>query len=110
MTFGRPLRNNPCECARESSPDLLQALHLVNNTELQSRISDSQGRVARLIARQASDVEMAEELYLATLCRPPSEQELATIRELLPEAPTPQEGWEDVLWTLLNCPEFAFNH
>jgi hypothetical protein len=108
--FGRPQRNSPCECARDSSPDLLQALHLVNNTALQGKIANPQGRVARLLAQKRTDAVIAEELYLATLSRPPTASETTTIRELLADAPSRQEGWEDVLWTLLNSPEFAFNH
>lgn len=109
-TFGRPPRNNPCECARESSPDLLQALHLVNNSGLQSRIASPDGRLHALLKQNATERELAEMLYLSTISRPPTEKELAIIHELLPESPTAAEGWEDVLWTLLNSPEFSFNH
>jgi hypothetical protein len=109
-TFGRPLRNNPCECARESAPDLLQALHLVNNTGLQSRIASPGGRLHSLLKQNPTERELAEMLYLSTVSRPPTEVELAIVHELLPESSTPAEGWEDVLWTLLNSPEFSFNH
>lgn len=108
--FGRPQRNSPCECARDSSPDLLQALHLVNNGAIHQRTVHAQGRVARLISQEHSDAEIAEELYLTTLSRKPTDHELQTINELLAEAPSRREGWEDLMWTLLNCPEFAFNH
>jgi hypothetical protein len=108
--FGRPARNNPCECARESSPDLLQALHLINNSELQKRIDHSKGRLARLLAENRPHPQIADELYLATFSRPPANDELAAIEELVAEAPSPNEGWQDVLWALLNSPEFAFNH
>jgi hypothetical protein len=109
-TFGRPQRINPCECARESSPDLLQALHLLNNPALQTRIAHADGRIARLVKAARPDNEIATELYLATVSRRPNEHELAQVRELLREAPSPREGWEDILWALLNSPEFAFNH
>jgi hypothetical protein len=109
-TFGRPQRNNPCECARESSPDLLQALHLINNAGLQNKIARKEGRVAESLARQLSDDQIAEELYLATFSRVPAADEIETIRTLAPNAPNKQELFEDLLWTLLNSPEFAFNH
>lgn len=108
--FGRPQRNSSCECARESSPDLLQALHLLNNGALNAKISHPQGRVARLLARSATDQELADELYLATLARFPTDAERQALGALLTEAPTREEGWQDLLWTLINSPEFAFNH
>ncbi|HEX5103677.1 MAG TPA: DUF1549 and DUF1553 domain-containing protein [Pirellulaceae bacterium] len=108
--FGRPLRNNPCECARESSPDLLQALHLINNQELQSKIAGDKGRLAGLIAGQKTDDQMIEELYLSTYARLPTAGESAAIRELAADVTSRKEMFEDLLWTLLNSPEFTFNH
>jgi hypothetical protein len=108
--FGRPLRNNPCECARESTPDLLQALHLINNPVLQSKIAGEKGRITALIAAQKTDDQIVEELYLATYARQPSAAESAAIRELAAAATNRKELFEDLLWTLLNSPEFAFNH
>jgi hypothetical protein len=110
MTFGRPLRNNPCECARESTPDLLQALHLINNPTMQGKIGGEKGRIAILIAAQKADEQIIEELYLATYARQQTAAESAAIRELLAGATNRQELFEDLLWTLLNSPEFAFNH
>jgi len=109
-TFGRPLRNSPCECARESSPDLLQALHLINNTGLQSKIASDQGYVASLIGKNLTDEQLAEEIYLTTYTRLPTTNEMATIRELAAAASNRRELFEDLLWTLINSPEFAFNH
>lgn len=108
--FGRPLRNNPCECARESTPDLLQALHLINNSGLQSKIAGDKGRIAGLIAAQQTDEQIVEELYLTTYARQPTPAESRTIRELAATASSRKELYEDLLWTLLNSPEFAFNH
>jgi hypothetical protein len=108
--FGRPLRNNPCECARESTPDLLQALHLINNPVLQTKIASDKGRIASLIAAQKTDDQMVEELYLATYARQPTAAESAAIRELAAAATNRREMFEDLLWTLINSPEFAFNH
>jgi hypothetical protein len=110
QTFGRPQRNSPCECARDSSPDLLQALVLMNNTDLNGKIADPRGRLALLLERQASDRDLADELYLAAYGRPVSDHEFKTIIELIGESPVRAEGWQDLLWTLLNSPEFDFNH
>ncbi|HVX63443.1 MAG TPA: DUF1553 domain-containing protein, partial [Pirellulales bacterium] len=110
QTFGRPQRNSACECARDASPDLLQALHLLNNAAVNGKLSHAEGRLARLIATKASDREIADDLYLAAYSRLPSETERQTLAELLAQAPSREEGWQDVLWTLINSSEFAFNH
>ena len=87
-----------------------QVLHLANSEKLHQKVTATQGRVARLLAANKSDADVIEELYLATLSRPPSEQEMAKVRKLLAAAPSRKEGFEDLLWTLLNTAEFGFNH
>jgi hypothetical protein len=52
---------------------------------------------------------MIEELYLAAVCRRPSEAEVRGATEHIASAGSPKEGAEDVLWALLNSPEFLFN-
>ncbi len=110
MTFGRPLRNNACDCARGGNPDLSQALHLVNSTTLHQKVISDNGRLATLLKANKPEAEIFEELYLATLSRRPHADELAAIDELLREAPSRPEGLQDLLWTLLNSSEFVFNH
>jgi hypothetical protein len=51
-----------------------------------------------------------EELYLATLSRPPRPEELAKAQSWIAAAPSPREGVQDLLWTLLNSRAFLFNH
>ena len=111
-TFGRPLRNSACECARGMSPDLSQALHLVNSPALQSRIAHADGRLTKLLKThppEQNDTAITE-LYLAALARMPRSEELQTIQQLLAESTSRQEVFEDLLWTLLNMGEFVFNH
>lgn len=109
-TFGRPQRNNPCECARPTQPNLSQALQLVNSQTLQTKIGRPEGRLGQLLKSGRSDAEILEELYLWTYCRKPTEDEQQTVRELLAAAPSRQEGLEDLFWALLNSAEFVFSH
>jgi hypothetical protein len=51
-----------------------------------------------------------DELYLATLSRLPSAAERETVQRLVARAPSRREGYEDLMWTLLNLGEFGFNH
>jgi hypothetical protein len=110
MTFGRPVRNSACACSRGGTPDLAQALHLSNGTAIHEKVTSPAGRVAKLLARKAGDSEIAEELYLAALSRLPTDAERATVRELVMVSPSREQGWQDVLWALLNSAEFGFNH
>jgi hypothetical protein len=109
-TFGRPVRNSGCECARGASPDLSQALHLANGAELHGKITREFGRVGKLLTSKKPRAEIVGELYMATLTRQPTEAERRTIDELLADAPSEAEGIQDLMWTLLNCTEFQFNH
>lgn len=108
--FGRPKRTTTCECERGARPDLNQVLHLANSLKLHDKVSDERGRVNRLVTGVKNDAEIVEELYLATLTRLPTAAERATVQRLLAQAPSRREGFEDLMWTLLNLGEFAFNH
>lgn len=110
MTFGRPLRNNPCECARSNAPDLAQALHLVNSPAIHAKVSAPRGRLAQRLAAKSPRDALLEELYLVTLSRYPTAQERQIVVELAgTDSPAP-EFWEDLLWSLLNSAEFVFQH
>lgn len=109
-TFGRPLRVTACECERPSKPDLRQVLHLVNSEALHQKACAEQGRVNKLVAAGKPDAEIVEDLYLATLSRPPLPEEVATCLRLIASAPSRADGLHDLLWTLINVTEFSFNH
>jgi hypothetical protein len=108
--FGRPNRTSACECDRGSRSDLSQVLHLANSDKVHEKIAASQGRVARRLKEGATDAELIEDLYLATFCRMPEPRETETVTSLLTAAASRQEGFEDLLWALLNSTEFVFNH
>jgi hypothetical protein len=108
--FGRPLRVSGCECERVSRVDLRQVLRLANSDALQAKLSAADGRVAQLVAAGQSDEAIIQELYLGTLSRLPTQEEGSSAAQYVATSSSRQEGLEDVLWTLLNLPEFVFNH
>lgn len=108
--FGRPARNIPCECERTDEPNLGQILHLMNSKGINTRLSSSEGRIARLIAAKVSDTQLIEELYLASVSRHPSKEERQSAMKALATAKDRQKAAEDILWALLNSTEFLFNH
>jgi hypothetical protein len=108
-TFGRPARQVLCECERTTKPNIAQAMHLLNGDFLNKKIGDKAGRVEKLLAAKAPTPKAVEELYLVTLSRPPSQDELAKAEGWVKSAPTPREGLQDLLWVLVNSREFLFN-
>lgn len=109
-TFGRPLRNSACECARGSTPDLSQVLHLSNSPAIHEKLTASTGRIAKYLKSGIPDEQLLDELYLATLTRHPLDSEKIAVQELLSGGTPREEVWQDVLWALINCPEFVFQH
>lgn len=108
--FGRTRRDTPCVCETRIEPNLSQVLYLLFSPELQRDLANPAGAVAKLIKENKPSEEIANELYLRTVSRPPSEAELADAVALIDNAPAKQPVCEDLLWTLLNSKEFVFNH
>jgi len=109
-TFGRPMRNSSCDCARGAAPDLSQVLHLANSTALHQKLVSPAGRLAAALKAGRNDDEITENLYLCALGRLPNETERQAVRESVAEGTNREEAWQDVLWALINCAEFVFNH
>jgi hypothetical protein len=108
--FGRPARQATCECERGNQPNIAQALHLLNGDFLNKKIASPTGRIETLVKAKTSLPALVEELYLATLSRPPRLEEQDKVLAWIKTAPSPQEGAQDLLWVLLNSKEFLFNH
>ncbi len=109
-TFGRPQRNNPCECARGSNTDLSQALHLANSADLHGKIISTAGRLSAHLTANRGDDEIVDDLYLSAMTRLPTDEERTVIRELLADGTPHEATWQDILWALLNSAEFVFGH
>jgi WD40 repeat protein/mono/diheme cytochrome c family protein len=109
--FGRPNASSDCPCERDSQTSVVQSLHMMNSRALQSKLSSTEGWVKKLASSSRSPEEIVTELYLRSLARFPMPDELkvAAAAFVGPEM-TRQTATEDVLWALLNSPEFVFNH
>ncbi|HTE20549.1 MAG TPA: DUF1553 domain-containing protein [Armatimonadota bacterium] len=109
--FGRPARLSVCECERPADGSVTQVLHLMNSPAIQNRLSSDSGLVAELDKSGRPPDEVIAELYLAAYSRPPLPEELAAARAGFTRAgATRRSAIEDLLWVLLNTPEFVFNH
>lgn len=109
-TFDRPKRVTVCECERSTAATLGQVLLLANSDEIENKIADGNGRVAKLLKDKKVPKEMVTELFLTALSRPPSSAELSRTLAYIDAAKDKQKAIEDVLWVILNSKEFMFNH
>ena len=111
--FGRPQADSACECERSSEANLAQSLHMLNSSEIQSKLSDDNGRAA-LLAKQADRAldDKVRELYHWFYARPPDGEELQVALGHIDSAEEDKkrEAYEDVVWALLQTKEFLFNH
>jgi mono/diheme cytochrome c family protein len=109
--FSRPNPSTDPPCERELKTSVVQSLHMMNSKALQEKLARTDGRVKRLVDSKLSPEEIVGELYLAALCRAPTPSELSIARAAYEgKGATRQTATEDVLWALLNSPEFVFNH
>jgi hypothetical protein len=109
-TFGRCSRTAGCASVATPGLSLRQSLLLIGGDVIESKVLDLNGYLANLLALSPEPDEIVENLYLRTLCRPPTEEELSHWSSVLKEAATHHEAAEDLFWALLNSREFMFNH
>ncbi len=109
--FGRPDPNQDPPCERTSDTTLVQALHLMNSRDLAAKITSDSSRVAELAASDKPVESLIEDLYLWVYARFPSDQERQIGVNLYnQDGRTRRIATEDLLWALLNTPEFVFKN
>jgi hypothetical protein len=103
QSFFQSNRRTPPQAGNR--PSTLQALLLMKSTVLNDRVlASAKGRVADLVASSRTSDEIIDELYLSATARPPSPAEADVARRALAADRT--RGTEDLLWALVNSPEF----
>ncbi|WZO96358.1 DUF1549 and DUF1553 domain-containing protein [Isosphaeraceae bacterium EP7] len=110
--FGRPARESVCECERSPEANLAQTLHLLNSPEIQQKLTEGKGRAQILAADSRPDAEKLDELYRLCVSRPPSADERETCLAHLARRRSQErlvQGYEDLIWALINTKEFQFN-
>jgi YD repeat-containing protein len=108
--FGQPARELACECERESDGNLAQALQLINGPTVNEKVRNPNNRLGKLLAAQASDEQILDELYYAALARPPFEDEKKISLGHVAKGSDRRKAWEDIVWALINTREFLFRH
>ena len=109
--FGKPQRMEACECERDNNSNMLQALHMINGNSILGRVSQANGRLTRLLAKKPANDELVRELYLWTLVRQPTSDELKLAGEFLASYDDKTaEAAQDLFWALLNSKDFLLVH
>jgi hypothetical protein len=109
-SFGRPDPNQDPPCERTTDTTVVQALHLMNSPALHKKVTDDAGRCAELAKSKKTPAEIADELYLLAYCRLPSDTERdAAVKRFDKKGATRRSATEDLMWALINTPEFVFN-
>ena len=109
--FGQPARADACECERGADSTLEQALQIVGGRTLHSKVIAPDNRIGKLLKAGADDATLVDQLFLATLSRHPTEAECElAVPTLAKPAGDRRKAAEDLFWTLLNHPEFLFQH
>lgn len=107
-SFGRPDPNQDPPCERTSDTTVVQALHLMNAPDLQRKVAAEGGRAATLAAKLAPP-EIVDELYVLVYSRRPTDDEMKVCLRIFDERPDNKRAvTEDLLWALINTPEFIF--
>ena len=120
--FGRPEGASVCECERVQSASLAQSLHLMNAADVKAKLSASGGRAESLSKAEMPEPKRIRELYLAAFSREPTADEVRISENHVSKPRTDaagkpldsqrakRNGYEDLVWALLNTKEFLYNH
>jgi len=110
-TFGRPNPNQDPPCERTPESTVVQTLHLMNAPNLHNKLTTDKGFVAKIAASKLPPEKIVEELYLRCYGRLPGEEERKVGRRVFDEDKSNRrQATEDLLWALMNTPEFVFKN
>src|SRR5262249_38606651 len=104
--FGKPDRLLTCECERSDDTTLTQAFQMVSGPLLNKMLGQSDNSLGRLLASGRGDDDFVEELYLASLCRRPTDRERSAAAWRVGKAADRGAALEDLVWALVNAKEF----
>jgi hypothetical protein len=106
--YGRPPRDTGFESERNRNTSAAQRLHLLNSSHVHGKV-----KACPLVteAGNATPAVLAERIYLTVLSRLPTEKELTKITTYADStSASGRELAEDLVWALLNQPEFIYIH
>ncbi len=108
--FGQPERQTVCACERASESNLGMAIQFFNGPLIYNKLRHEKNRFRQLMALDQPNHEIIRQLYLAAVCRLPSDKELIASLQHIESKQDRAAALEDVCWSLLNTNEFLFQH
>jgi hypothetical protein len=102
-------QSNRDEMPKKTPASSLQAMLLMQSKIVTDRVLAMGGtRVEALLKETATNPELADRLFLATISRKPTAQEREVAIQALDK--DRRRGAENLQWALINSPEFIFNY
>ena len=102
LTFGF----DPSEPRETISGSIPQTLAMMNSSQVAGGLRANRGVLSGLLEEINDNDEMFTELYLRTLSRQPTEDELSRAGAYLDEVGNRKQAIEDLAWALVNSAEF----
>jgi hypothetical protein len=102
LTFGF----DPSEPRESISGSIPQSLAMMNSAQVAGSLRANRGVLSGLLAEIKDNDELITELYLRTLSRQPTDDELARAAAYLDEVGNRKQAIEDFAWALVNSAEF----
>ena len=88
---------------------MTQTLHLMNANHIQKRIAADGGRCDQLAKSEKDSATIVSELYLTIFNRKPDETERSLLEAEFAKPNTDRRRMvEDIMWSMLNSPEFLY--
>ena len=98
---------DPSTKAEEIEGSVSQALILMNSPQIEQKIRATGGGIlTQILKNNTDDSEALRALYLRVLARRPTDREATRCSTHLRTAASRNEGFEDILWALINSTEF----
>jgi hypothetical protein len=109
--FDKALANPPREPEVEHSPTVKAALFLMNDAESLKWLKPAGDNLAARLGAWSDANGLADELYVAVLSRPPSDDEKKAVADYLAPRTNRQEiAIQNLIWSLIASNEFCANH
>jgi hypothetical protein len=102
LTFGF----DPSEPRESVSGSIPQSLAMMNSAQVAGGLRANRGVLSGLLAEIKDNEELFTELYLRTLSRQPTDDELARASAYLDDVGNRKQAIEDLAWALVNSAEF----